>query len=54
VHLIEWDAEPGSKDANGQLMASALSDFVLLIEPAKVDGMPRRLSVQTFPPSSGG
>ncbi|WHT15646.1 hypothetical protein N8J89_21110 [Crossiella sp. CA-258035] len=32
VHLIEWEAEPGSRDADGQPAADALPDFVVLLE----------------------
>lgn len=32
VHLIEWEAEPGSRDADGQPTADALPDFVVLLE----------------------
>jgi hypothetical protein len=52
VHLIEWDAEPGAKDSNGEPASSALPDFVVLVDPANDDGQPRRLSVQTFAPPS--
>ncbi|MCK2238896.1 MULTISPECIES: hypothetical protein [unclassified Crossiella] len=32
IHLIEWDAEPGSRDAQGQPTEDALPDFVVLLE----------------------
>lgn len=33
VALIEWDAEPGQKDSDGQPTPTALPDFTLLINP---------------------
>lgn len=35
VNLIEWDAERGARGADGKPVASALPDFVLLINPGR-------------------
>ncbi|GAA2779881.1 hypothetical protein GCM10010452_04630 [Crossiella cryophila] len=47
VHLIEWDAEPGSRDADGQPTADALPDFVVLLE------LDYRLGARVPPVGSG-
>jgi hypothetical protein len=48
VHLIEWDAEPGAKDAHGKPASGALPDFVVLISPGGTTGNPYRTRLQTF------
>ncbi|GLY07873.1 hypothetical protein [Actinoplanes sp. NBRC 101535] len=48
VNLIEWDAEPGSSDADGMPTESALPDFVILISHAPKEAVRYRTSVETF------
>jgi hypothetical protein len=48
VHLIEWDAEPGAKDAQGKPALGALPDFVVLISPENTTDSPYRTRLQTF------
>jgi hypothetical protein len=48
IHMIEWDAEPGTRDASGAPGKNALPDFVVLVNPA-VPGTAFRREVQTFP-----
>jgi hypothetical protein len=48
VHLIDWGAEPGAKDAHGKPASGALPDFVVLISPAATTGNPYRTRLQTF------
>ena len=48
VHLIEWDAEPGAKDAQGKPAAGALPDFVVLISPENTTDRPYRTHLRTF------
>ncbi|HST58006.1 MAG TPA: hypothetical protein VLK84_04950 [Longimicrobium sp.] len=53
VHLLEWDSEPGMKDAQGRPAPAALPDFLLLLNPAA--GTERfRESVETFDMPGGG
>jgi hypothetical protein len=40
VHLVDWEAEPGSKEPSGQPVPGALPDFLVLVNPA--------LSVEVF------
>lgn len=46
VHLIDWEAEPGILNDQGEAAESALPDFVVLIGPAAVG--PFRTDVETF------
>jgi hypothetical protein len=47
VHLLEWDSEPGMKDAQGRPTPDALPDFLVLLNPAtRTEGF--RQSVDTF------
>jgi hypothetical protein len=48
IHLIEWDAEPGAKDAQGKPTPGALPDFVVLISPEDTTDSPYRTRLQTF------
>lgn len=48
VHLIEWDAEPGAKDAQGKPAPGALPDFVILISPEDTTDSRYRTRLQTF------
>jgi hypothetical protein len=48
IHLIEWDAEPGAKDAQGKPTPEALPDFVVLISPEHTTDSPYRTRLQTF------
>jgi hypothetical protein len=50
IHLIEieWDAEPGAKDAEGDPAPGALPDFVVLISPGGTTANPYRIQLQTF------
>ena len=47
VALIEWDAEPGSRDHSGGPGPDALPDFVVLVDPDARTG-PYRSSILTF------
>ncbi|MEV4600516.1 hypothetical protein AB0K15_24320 [Amycolatopsis sp. NPDC049253] len=47
IALLEWDAEPGQMDADGQPARTALPDFTLLINPAQAAGH-YRTEIQTF------
>lgn len=47
IHLINWDAEPGARDAHGKPAPWALPDFVVLISPEGSTGRYRTL-LQTF------
>jgi hypothetical protein len=53
VHLIDWQAEPGCQDGEGQPVPGALPDFVVLINPARPDQGPYRAAVQTFEAPNG-
>jgi hypothetical protein len=33
IHMLDWQAEPGSTDENGQPTSNALPDFLILINP---------------------
>ena len=51
AHLIDWDAEPGARDAAGEDSLDALPDFIVqlaLIEPGSAPVF--RTEVLTFPP----
>ncbi|MFE1522092.1 hypothetical protein ACFW9I_35770 [[Kitasatospora] papulosa] len=48
VHLIDWQAEPGSQDADGRPVPEALPDFVVLINSAQSGQGAYRTAVQTF------
>ncbi|MFD7966243.1 hypothetical protein ACFV5J_36215 [Streptomyces zaomyceticus] len=45
VHLIDWQAEAGSRDEKGRPATGALPDLVVLINPAP----PRRETFRTAP-----
>jgi hypothetical protein len=47
IHLIDWDAEPGARDAHREPASGALPDFVVLISPGTT-GNPHRTRLQTF------
>jgi hypothetical protein len=48
IHLIDWAAEPGAKDADGKPASGALPDFVILISPDTINAEPYRTQLQTF------
>lgn len=48
IHLIDWGAEPGAKDARGKPASWALPDFVVLINPEDTTGNPYRTRLRTF------
>jgi hypothetical protein len=48
IHLIEWDAEPGAKDALGNPAPGVLPDFVVLVSPGGTTANPYRIQLQTF------
>ncbi|GGM89391.1 MAG TPA: hypothetical protein VIL71_23595 [Spirillospora sp.] len=48
VHLIDWQAEPGSTDADGNAVDGALPDFVVEISPEPDPAPPYRRTVETF------
>jgi hypothetical protein len=47
VHLIDWAAEPGARDASGKPAQDTLPDVVVLVSPAPDDGH-FRTAVSTF------
>ncbi|TVT48416.1 hypothetical protein FNH05_17890 [Amycolatopsis rhizosphaerae] len=52
LHLIDWAAEPGSRDRNGRPASHALPDFVALINPEQGEpGRYRTRAVSFDPPS---
>jgi hypothetical protein len=48
IHLIDWTAEPGARNPNGNPAPGALPDFVILISPGSATGNPYRTQLQTF------
>lgn len=52
LHLIDWAAEPGSRDRNGRPASHALPDFVALINPERGDPGRYRVRTVTFDPPS--
>jgi hypothetical protein len=48
VNLIEWDAEPGAATSEGLPTATALPDFVVLVNPDEGIVRSYRTSVETF------
>ncbi|MER5401237.1 hypothetical protein [Streptomyces sp. NPDC002599] len=48
IHLIAWEDEPGSVDEDGTPSETALSDFVVLINPATPEQDTFRSAVETF------
>ncbi|MFJ8039625.1 hypothetical protein ACIRBX_03805 [Kitasatospora sp. NPDC096147] len=48
VHVIDWEAEPGSVLADGTPSADALPDFVVLLNPATPASGPYRMETATF------
>jgi hypothetical protein len=48
VTLIDWGAEPGSRESDGRPSAAALPDFILLINPLDGAHARFRTAVQTF------
>jgi hypothetical protein len=36
IHMLDWQAEPGSTDVNNQPTANALPDFLILINPEEI------------------
>jgi hypothetical protein len=53
VHLIDWQAEPGSQDEDGRPVPGALPDFVVLINPVRPGQGAYRTAVQTFEAPNG-
>lgn len=47
VALLDWNAEPGQRDAEGRPAPTALPDFTLLIDPDPGTG-PYRTGIRTF------
>jgi hypothetical protein len=47
VHLLDWAAEPGARDATGKPAQDVLPDVVVLVSPAADDGR-FRTAVSTF------
>ncbi|MEW2284853.1 hypothetical protein [Streptomyces sp. NPDC047841] len=50
IHLIAWEDEPGSVNADGTSSETALSDFVVLINAAVSEQDTFRSAVETFDP----
>jgi hypothetical protein len=48
IHLIDWAAEPGARDAHSKPASGALPDFVILISPDSATGNRYRTQLQTF------
>ncbi len=48
IHLIDWDSEPGARDADGKPAATALPDFVVLINPERTASSSYRTRLQAF------
>ena len=48
THLIDWSAEPGAQDADGQPTDTALPDFVILVRPEPQPQPDYRTSLVTF------
>jgi hypothetical protein len=48
VSLIDWEAEPGSRDDFGEPSPDTLADFALLINPESAATGPYRTKVETF------
>ena len=48
IHLIAWDEEPGSKDADGKPTENALPDFTVFISSHDGTNQSFRQSVETF------
>ncbi|MGE7386471.1 hypothetical protein ACQKM2_13445 [Streptomyces sp. NPDC004126] len=53
VHLIDWQAEPGSQDGAGRPVPGALPDFAVLINPARPGRETFRTAVRTFEAPNG-
>ncbi len=47
IHLIDWPSEPGAKSPDGNPTSTALSDFVILLNPAATQTR-YRTKVDTF------
>jgi hypothetical protein len=47
VHLIDWPSEPGAKSPDGNPTSTALSDFVILLNPATAETR-YRTKIDTF------
>lgn len=47
IHMLDWGAEEGARDMDGNISATALSDFVVLINP-EVEEVQYRQKVETF------
>jgi hypothetical protein len=47
IHLLDWAAEPGARDAAGKPAQDALPDVVVLVSPAPDDGT-FRTAARTF------
>lgn len=48
AHIVDWAAEPGSRDAEGHPAEHALSDFVVLLEPEPGTPPAYRTDLLTF------
>lgn len=48
VHLVDWQAEPGSRGADGSPSADALPDFIVEIFTDVYGGLKYRTKVDTF------
>lgn len=48
VQLIDWTAEPESKDADGNPTSNALPDMIVFIQPAAQDAPVYRKDLETF------
>lgn len=49
VHLIDWESDPESVDADGRPVPAALPDFVLEIRSEPTSAPAYRTAVETFP-----
>jgi hypothetical protein len=48
IHLIDWEAEPGAQDSQGEPTPDALPDFVVLIGPSASEDTVFRTKIETF------
>ncbi|GHA19990.1 hypothetical protein GCM10010329_48890 [Streptomyces spiroverticillatus] len=48
MHLIDCEAEPGGRTADGTPSPHALPDFLVLLNPAPSEPGPFRAAVETF------
>ena len=50
VHILAWEDDPDSRDADGRPARNALPDFLVLVSPEKIPAPAYRLKLRTFDP----